>query len=256
MESFQIIEVLVFILTGIVGGFLTALLGIGGGLLYVSIYSTLIPELNPLQLISFSLISIALTSVLTAVKNRNKLTSAQISISLGALLTLLLSKYCLQFINFNGKLFSIILLIAIIYMVIRKIKKSKEFNNPLPTVLTGAISGLVSSVTGLGGGIVLNPLLGSNYNSEKKLVEHIINIIALSTGLYSIGLIGYQYLFIPEEFILIQKNIIFILTVFLGTVLSKNYAKQLSNKISDNNRIIIFLVMVVVLTANTIYQLI
>ena len=90
------ISSVIFICCGIIGGLLTALLGIGGGILYVSIYSTLIPELNPVQIITFSLISIAITSIITAIQNKNPITKEQIIIGFTAAISIIITKDILR----------------------------------------------------------------------------------------------------------------------------------------------------------------
>ena len=188
------------LLAGILGGFMAGLVGIGGGIVYVfvipiSLRFMGVPEAEIAQYtIANSIFAIFFASAsanYTLIKMNNFYYRPVLIIGLFSIVTSLLT---LQFVVntawFNVKIFNLIVIVLLIYMLFfTLLNASKKFRFPLKKLkiwqfgLVGLSSGVVASVSGLGGGIVIIPILNSVFKADIKKASSISSGVIMVTSL-------------------------------------------------------------------------
>lgn len=180
--------------TGLAVGFLSSFFGIGGGSLIVPILYSLYPTLTDEQVIATSLTTIFILSsnnTFHYYKRKelparrviiNFLISASIGAVLGAKLTYMIDT------DTSKKIVACVLLLIVIKLFV--FEKTKG-NPTLPKVkdykifITGFVGAFVSSISGLGGGVIFIPLLISfakiNMNSVSPF-SNLAMVIATLMG--------------------------------------------------------------------------
>ena len=165
-------------LAGLVGGFVAGLVGIGGGIVYIFIIPLALrfmgaPEQEIAQYtIANSIFAIFFASAsvnYTQIKMKNFYLRPVLIIGAFAVVSSLLT---LQFIVntswYSVKVFNIVVIILLFYMLAFTLFSAKKnYRFPLDKLkiwhyaLVGLTSGVVASVSGLGGGIVIIPMLNT-----------------------------------------------------------------------------------------------
>ena len=194
--------VIIFIALGIGGGLFGSVIGIGGGINFTPVLAMI--GLPPAQVSSTSLVAVMFTSISSVmsyarhkrIKYRIACRIALLSIP-GAILGVYLSTVIS--IGLFKLFFSIILIIAVIYILfngsikIEKSKKKVQFN-PYPLLyLCAFAAGIVSSLFGVGGGIIFVPILlilMSMKMHEAAPTSQFIIMISAATGIAIHAIIG------------------------------------------------------------------
>jgi uncharacterized membrane protein YfcA len=165
----------ILLVTGLFGGFISGLIGIGGGTIYILILPYVlevlgVPEEHLSSLtIANSLAAIFLSALSASVSNLKMVKAHIKEIALIGLSSILVSVLLTEFwVNtdlykwnyFNG----VIILVLAITMIFTLSEKDKESENRIDPnwrhlVIIGALSGFIAAISGLGGGIVIIPLL-------------------------------------------------------------------------------------------------
>ena len=162
-------------LAGIFGGFLAGLLGVGGGVIFVfvlsvffEIYSPSASEL-PKLLISNSIFATFFAGVSSSFKNRKSGTFYPKEVLLcaipGALSALFLTWTITEFNWYSKEKFTVFFVGLLLFFLFRLLKKSKpsldsdESPKPISFIFIGLFAGIVSGLSGLGGGIVMVPIM-------------------------------------------------------------------------------------------------
>ena len=198
------IEILTLIAYGFFGGFLAGLLGVGGGVIYILILPLMLTGAGVCETeivkytIANSVFAIFIASLsgnIINIKNKSFYAKEIFSIGLPAALFSILAMVFVVSQNwyskdvFNG-LVIFLLAFMLIKMVFSKNLKGveKSISNKGLTVI-GSFSGIVSALTGLGGGILVVPLLQSFYGMEIKKAKNIslgvIGVMAFSLSVYN-----------------------------------------------------------------------
>lgn len=167
---------------GLLAGVLGGLLGIGGGVIYVVILPAILLSMGVSQteLVSFTVANSLFSTVFTTLSANIKqafdknfhLRTVTIISAIGILTSLLLLQFFVNTPYYSKTLFDILFVGMIGFMMVRLVLKSiREYKvtNPVEVpseslgslVVTGLIAGAVSPLTGLGGGVVLVPILHS-----------------------------------------------------------------------------------------------
>lgn len=197
MESFFYL-----ILAGIFGGFVAGLVGIGGGVVYVFIIPMAlhyigIPLLEiPQYTIANSIFAIffaSLTANYMNIRSGKFFYREVFAIGLlGVLASVLTLEYIVNTPWYSIYIFNFILIALLLYMLISTISTAKKvFTTRLKSLntwklgLVGIAGGSVSALSGLGGGVLIIPLLNS-----------ILKVDIRKAGSVSLGVISITSLFI------------------------------------------------------------
>ncbi|MBI1185303.1 TSUP family transporter [bacterium] len=164
------------ILAGLIGGFIAGLLGVGGGLIFVFVLSIYFKKLGidpiemPRFLISNSIFATFFAGLSSSIKNYkagNFYFREVISCAIpGVVATLILSFLITNFSWYSKKQFTIFFVVLIGFFLYKLLAKRKNEDRPINVQvsykklgLIGFLSGIVSALSGLGGGVVMIPLM-------------------------------------------------------------------------------------------------
>ena len=197
---------------GLAAGILGAILGIGGGILFVLILPSYLAVLGipDSEIVSFTVAnSLAATIFTTLSANFQQFRDKGFPwmeigwISAGGILSsLLLLKFFVNTPFYSKQTFQLLFLLVLVYMLIRMLKgvwqkrtkQPEPENSQIPNkpilAITGLFSGCVSPLTGMGGGIVLVPILHSfcqmPIRRSQSISLGVITITALASSFYNL----------------------------------------------------------------------
>lgn len=201
-------EAYVLLITaGIIGGFLSGLLGIGGGIIYISVipyalsYWNIPKEWHAQVIIANSLAAIFFSSLAanySHYKKRYYYPRPILIIGLAATISSALSlKFFVNTELFSMKVFLCCLIILLLYMLFITVKGSfipaNDSVQKVPVwglLIIGILSGLVAAASGLGGGFVVIPLLnrffGINIRKAGAISMGVIMLSSLAITLINL----------------------------------------------------------------------
>jgi hypothetical protein len=241
---------------GIFVGIISALLGIGGGLLYVPALAAV--GASPIQSVATSLVAIAFGAISGTLQNWKMKSLKLETVSLltfPAMLTTeigvsiakdLPSKWLL--LSFSALQITAIWLINLKNKLQKDEKKAitiessqspKESTQILKTQGIGLIAGILSGLFGVGGGIVMVPL---QVMLLKMPIKQSVQISYGAIVLISLWAIS-RYVIASSTNVLILPGLI----LGVGSLLGANYGARLLPKLSDNLVRILFTCLLIIL---------
>lgn len=244
---------------GLIIGIISSLLGIGGGAIIVPSFQYLYPTMPITQIITHSLFYIFLACTYTSLRFL-KLKAARMEfesktcaiLCVGIVVGSSLGKSLLPYIDpqIIKKLFGYSLLVFALLSILKyfQLKKSTATGNQVRLIalryhlLLGVVSGFISALTGLGGGIILIPVFTMIYRWSPLRSSFYSNLCISFAGF--VGIIRY-YLSQSSPSDELQYSIMFILfcgTLF-GVPLGINLAQKLSQKFSIILQCLVFLII-------------
>ena len=263
-------EIGLFLALGFVTGFLSGLLGIGGGFIRIPIFILVFPliGINDTVLmhlaVGTSMALIIPTALAASIKqykqgnlDLNYYWTWSIGILIGVLIGLLLVPYC------SAQTFKILFLTLVLSIVVYLsfFNESKVISKVAPQgggkVFVAALIGMVSALTGTAGGSVTMPVLKAFSVPLKKGIA-----MASASGLV-VGLVGtagfvYHGLDVPNRpdyswgYISLMVFFAMLPTVFFGASLGARASNQCSERLIKYA----FICLMLVVAANMIYKLV
>ena len=150
-------------LIGFIGGVLSGILGIGGGIVFVPLLTYFTKEDFKINtgIYSLAIVFVASASAISYITNGIEISNYVLYLILGAILGGYLGSHISKFITSINlqRMFSVLLLFAAYRMFFSTNFSTKFEENILLYVLIGILSGLGSGLLGIGGGIIRIPLL-------------------------------------------------------------------------------------------------
>ena len=187
------------VLAGLAGGFLAGLLGIGGGIIYiiilpVALRSIGVPEQELVQYVIanslFGTFAASLSGVVALWAKREIYLKDTILVALAAVTISLISLEFVVTTSFYSKeLFNIVLIFILLFILLLTIGGAKrkpgynEHAKSRAAFLTGGgfAGGLLASLTGLGGGVVIVPILNLGLRMDIRRAKSIsLGVIVVS----------------------------------------------------------------------------
>lgn len=238
------------LLAGIIGGFMAGLVGIGGGIVYVFILPVTlhfmgVPEAEIAQYtIANSIFAIFFASSsanYTLIRMKNFYLRPVLIIGVFSMATSLLT---LEFVVntdwYNVKKFNIVVILFLLYMLIFTLLNArKNYNESLSDIkvwqlgIAGLGSGFVASVSGLGGGIVIIPILNSVLKADIKKASSVSSGVIMVTSL----MMTIFNMFETPRFPFDHYNLGYIvfpvgLTLAAGVIFSSSYGVRTAAKLN------------------------
>lgn len=252
---------------------MAGLIGIGGGLVYVFVLSEVfllneVPkESLPKVIIAnsfFAIVFASFSSVISHFKNKEFYPKPIFTIFLGALIPSIIIQTL--FVNKNKydlKWFTVLFIILVFYLLLKTIFASNKNEGALDVsdihyskyLLTGALTGVVASLTGLGGGIVMMPILFSYYKLDyfkaKSISLGVIFCVAFTTTIInffaeSISVDGFLGL------VHLPFGLVLAIAVFLSAPLGVKAAKKIGSK----KVTLIYVIFLILFIVRKVWQLI
>lgn len=178
-------DIFILFCLGSIVGFVSSFFGIGGGSLIVPIFYLLYPNLPLTIVIPISLGTIFMTTTLNSARfikaglitNKKLVISFLITCSIGAFTGAKLTS--LIDTQLGKQILAIVLSVSVFKILFYKNSEESVDDSIVSTKLvaiTGIIGSFISSITGLGGGIVFTPMLISLVKMPLKLVSPYSNL--------------------------------------------------------------------------------
>lgn len=274
MNYFRAMDIAFLIFLGIIGGLIAGLLGLGGGIFYILIFPYLIeargfpPELTAQLVIANSLFGIMIASGISILGYKKKgIFPLKEILAVGiasASIAYLAINYIVMQAWFSKTLFNVFIIIIMLYILLKMYlelhleKKEDGQINTSQGIISGAIAGFVSALSGLGGGVIIIPLLSIRYRmpllKAKTISLAMIFVSSLTmtiSNLYAsplsniegIKTIGY---IIPSCIIPITAG------VLIGSLLGVRWSTKLKRKHLD----LLFMTFVILVLLEKSYSLI
>jgi len=188
-----IADILLLLLSGIVGGFIGGYLGIGGSPVYVVVFQYFFMRIYGTQLSGEEVVQLTIANTVFSrtfaslagcwkhLLNHNFYGKTVRTIAIPATIFSLLFTHLLANINYSQTAFSIVFIamfMPLLYKMLADNSRKKVFNHPYRIKVTflnlaGAVSGILTAVSGLGTGFVLIPMLNSLFNIKIRKVTSI-----------------------------------------------------------------------------------
>jgi uncharacterized protein len=267
-------EFLYLFIAGILGGFIAGLVGIGGGVVYVFIIPIALRYLDvPEGEIAQYTVANSIFAILFASASANYVLirlkvfykKEVIIISLLAIISSLLTlNYIVNTKWYSIEVFNITIVLLLLYMLYTTLwSANKVFVFPLASLkkwklsLLGAASGIIASLAGLGGGIILIPVLNSFMKIDMRKASSISSGVIMLTALtmtvfnlfenpvhdfkaYNMG-----YIVFPIA-----------VTISFGVVLASPFGVRISRKLSSSTISYIYAAFLIIVILKKIIELI
>jgi uncharacterized membrane protein YfcA len=265
--------VVILVLFGIIGGFLSGLLGVGGGIIFIPIIAYFLEaagiggeeSVRYLLANSFGTIFFAgLVSTWKQYKIKSFYPRQILITGVAAMVTSTIVSYLITSKDwYSREAFNMLFLALLLFTVTRFIRSKMtesvavESTTSKKFLLTGLLTGIITSLSGLGGGIVMIPLFNKYIKLDMRSAS------AISIGVIPLILIPVliTYLLKTPDVAFAQSQIGYLIpSLFLPMVAGLVFAAPIgvasAQKISDKLLQIIFAGLVIIVIINTIVKLI
>ncbi len=235
----DIVDYLLLFVLGSLGAFIAGLLGVGGGIIYIPILDYFLSKLGlnndtlVKAILANSLFTIIFSGSVASYKQykmknffpREILFTALPGVVSAVIMTYFIktgSWYSKQAFNY---VFGSMLLVIILRMFLSKPQTSESQEGPFSGYkysFTGFITGMVTALSGLGGGILMTPIFTDSMKLSIKKASSISNgvipILAIGIGLYNLSSVaptilpGWQqvgYIILPVTLPMIAATFVF-----------------------------------------------
>lgn len=251
---------------GIIVGFVASFIGIGGGAFIVPILIFVFNEAPMNAIIGVSLATIFFNSVLISFSFYKKLGVKSFFDSkrfiIGTIPGSILGAVLLTYIpEKNVKLLFSFFLLVQAFKLITKAFKDQEIPTPVKELsyeLIGFLGGMISSLTGLGGGAVFVPLIKSATNIKTKditMVSNHVMVLATFIGLIPI-LFSKDLTNLPfKTYELGMVNFMMVAVIVLGGFVSRPIGLRLNDKMNEKNKSLLLALVFVVLSVKILLSI-
>lgn len=261
--SFEIFILLLVL--GVAGGVLSGMIGIGGGLIFVPMFDALFKShgIDGSELVKFTLANsffcIFFSGIITSAKQYRQnnfyfkeiLYTAIPAIVTGLVFTWLISR----FTWYSESMFKGLFVMLLIYTVVRSFSRSaKEQPSELPFnrnkhLLIGLLTGIASSLSGLGGGVVMIPLYQTLFHMDMKKAS------SVSIGVIPVLILPMLIVYLSGSPAQISDELtlwgylapLYVLPISLGLWLGTSFGLKLAKKLSNQTLQYIFAGLLTVL---------
>lgn len=267
----EVTELLLALIFGVVGGLLSGLLGVGGGIIFIPVFEWIFrqkgvegEELVRMMLAN-SFLAILFSGITSSYKHQKMGTfypKAIITIAIPAMICGSTMSYFITSLSWYKDIYFQVVFIVVILITLWRLAISgkKEIQpelpySPLKYGFIGVVTGLISAFSGLGGGVAMIPLLTLVLKQDMKkaagisigvipiMILPMLVVYATQAPIkHFAGSIGYL------QFLIVLPVVI---GIFIGSPLGVAIAKRIKSKQLK----LIFALLLVVIGIKYIYQL-
>lgn len=199
----SILDILYLILAGAIGGFLSGVFGVGGGIIFIPILDLVLSHYGvDHEIVKFLLANSMMATIFTGTYNTYKQYKARnffpkyiLATAVPGMLTALASTWFIQGGDWYSKrTFSLVFAAALVPAIIRMLAKRHIPHEPSENIplnkfsFVGFFTGIFSAFSGLGGGMVMIPAFVNVLKMEMKKAVSIsagtVPFFAFPTALY------------------------------------------------------------------------
>lgn len=260
----EITELLLLLTLGALGGMLSGLLGVGGGIIFVPVFDFVFRKAGAAgeELVRFilanSFLAIFFSGLSSTYQQRKRgyfFPEIIAQIALPAMLSGALMSHLIASYNWYGsagfKVFFVLTLLFTLWRTFLKRRKSNytvaEVNKPIVFILIGIITGLISALSGLGGGVAMIPLLQLLTGRNIKTASAIsIGVIPLMVIPFLI-VYGLQNPSINGSLQVGYLNFLAVLPLLTGIIPGSRMGVGLAHKMQEKYLLYIFAVLLILL---------
>jgi uncharacterized membrane protein YfcA len=251
----RIMEIVLLVFTGIIGGLIAGMLGLGGGIFYILVLPHImawfgIPaEVATPFVVANSIIGITFASGVSIFSQFNRLRkylNESLLVGIPAVVvSVLATQYIVHSSWFSKEIFGVFIILIMLFLLFQMLfKNDKKARQKEPDmkignkagIAIGGFAGFISALSGLGGGVIINPVLHLHLNQSLQKAR----LISLATIFISATFISLQNIFSspvyqPEDiihfgFILPVIAAPLIVGAFIGGPLGVRFSRQLSER--------------------------
>ena len=207
-------DFIILFLLGSVGAFLSGFLGVGGGIVYIPILDYFLSKLGfsddnlVKAILANSLFTIIFSGSVSSYKQyrlgnfypREIFYTAITGVLAAVLMTLLIKSGTWYSKSVFNYVFASMLLVIALRMFFKKVQVANTNNiiKPLGYYITGFIAGIVTAMSGLGGGVVMTPaftdVLKMDIKKASAISNGVIPVFALAVGILNLSTSSIQKL--------------------------------------------------------------
>ncbi len=254
---------------GVVGGFIAGLLGVGGGVVYILVLpmfliSSGVCDENMVAYIIansvFTILAVSLSANFRQVIKGNFPFKETFTIGLfGAFSSVLCMQFVVQSDWYSKTFFNVVVLGLLLFMLVRlfqKIKPLGEGSGTWKYIIIGVLAGAASALSGLGGGVVIVPMLLYFFGLEVRQAKTIsLGVIGVMAAVLSI-----KNLMTDELCLNVEGDIGLVvfpvsLLLSLGVVFGAPLGVKISKYVSERWLKILFGLMLLVVIVKKIYEI-
>lgn len=267
----DILNAILLLLTGILGGFMGGLIGVGGGVIFIPILhyflaSYAFPEYVLVKLVlANSLFAIVFTGSMVSYRQYkigNFYPKEIIQTAIPGVISSLIMTYIIEQGSWYSKsafnsLFCVLLLPLLVNMF-RKIQAEQktEILSFRKYNLVGMLTGVISSLSGLGGGIIMVPALSdflhTGIKKASSISSGVIPLLALPMTIF------YAFSKSPNESVSGMFGYLFLpiaIPLIIGSIVGSPIGVYASHKLNSKIIRIIFVCFVSVVLVKMLYEI-
>lgn len=265
--------VLLFVL-GLIGGFLAGLIGIGGGVMYILILPYLLVNMGypDTEVIQFTIANSLVGTMFAALSGNIALILKKeffwkevlIVGFFGTIISLLVLYFVVQTGWYQRDKFNVVVILLMLFVIFRTLKSNQKqilannerSLNKSQLGIIGALAGSISALSGLGGGVVIIPILNLRFNQNMKKAKSIsLGVIFITSLVMSVSNLLAQPVTNIEG-----QNIGYIvwplvLILSFGVVIGSPFGVRIARKLSNRTISYIFVLFLGVVIIDKLIQL-
>lgn len=264
---------LYLLLAGLIGGFFAGFLGIGGGIIFISILPFILSSIgiSGHEVVQYTIANSIFATFfasfganITQIINKNFYLKQVLLIGVsGGLVGIFTLDFMVYSDWYTPIVFNWVIVLLLIYIMIstlRVAKRSQSYHDEGKhhngwLITSGGFSGIIAAISGLGGGIVIIPILNSILAMNIKKAQSIsLGVIFISSLILSIKNMLAETIHVYEYSI---GYIIFpvVLPLVIGVVLSAPLGVMAARRVASYILSIIFAIFVFLLIGFKIYEI-